>query len=254
MHIYGEFLIISLINGITRNKMVSAQVSLDSPVPWKQLCFHSKIRMQIASRAVNADGQGPDGCLTLSLDQGVLQNTASRVGHAKRWDRSISFLSPKIRGKGAFCEVSFYALPWGSLCSSAHLGREGKDKKFEIFPLPSAIATHWVSYRWEIFTPWSTGLGVQGSDCTLCGQPKTVTIQHDPGWNNATAPAAARGFCLLKYTAIRASIRTALKYHLRSLCFKEKNDYEKKKSHCQIRRGEEFQSLYNISVAQAFRR
>lgn len=64
--------------------MVSSQVSLNSPVSWKQHCFHSKIRMQIASRAVNADGQGPDGCLTLSLDQGMLQNTASRAGHAKR--------------------------------------------------------------------------------------------------------------------------------------------------------------------------
>ena len=45
--------------------------------------------MQIAGRTVKADGQGPDGCLALFLDQGSLQNTAARVGHTQRWDSAI---------------------------------------------------------------------------------------------------------------------------------------------------------------------
>lgn len=64
--------------------MVSSQVSLDSPVSWKQHSFRSKRRMQIAGRPVNADGQGPDGCLALFLHQRDLQNSAAPVGHTKR--------------------------------------------------------------------------------------------------------------------------------------------------------------------------
>lgn len=42
---------------------------------------------------MNADGQRADGCLTLTLDQGMLQNSASRAGHTERREESATFLS-----------------------------------------------------------------------------------------------------------------------------------------------------------------
>lgn len=115
--------------------MVSSQVSLDSPVSWKQQSFGSKRRMQIAGRPVNADGQGPDGCLALFLHQRALQNSEAPLSHAKR-DESPPFPSEmqifpstekQTKGAGGFCEADSSAFLWASFCSILP-GREGKDE------------------------------------------------------------------------------------------------------------------------------
>lgn len=65
--------------------------------------------------------------------------------------------------------------------------------------------------------------------------------QFSTSWATTTPrhQQSHRGFHLLKYVANRGSIMTAMKYHLRSLSFKEKEEWLYKKHwYCQMRKSE----------------
>lgn len=101
---------------------------------------------------MNADGQGPDGCLALFLHQRALQNPAAPLGHTKRYDSppfpSEILIFPstenQTKGGGDFCGADSSALFPGSvfaLYSRAEGERtRGWTRTFGVFPLPSAVS------------------------------------------------------------------------------------------------------------------
>lgn len=180
--------------------MVSSQVSLDSPVSWKQHSFGSKRRMQIAGRPVNADGQGPDGCLALFLHQRALQNSAAPLGHTERY-KSPPFPSEmqifpsaenQSEGGRGFWEADSNGFSLGQFLLQTPQQREKGQgdggRTFGAFPLSSAL-TFCLECKANHF-PWKGSPGATTAPHSHWGV--TSGVSH-LGCHLGVSPLGARG-------------------------------------------------------------
>lgn len=150
----------------------------------------------------------------------------------KRWDSAISpseiyiyFLPLKIRGKGGFCFVRLVPILFSLgqfmlLSTPPRQRRKGQD----IW----GISTYQCCDHLFRVQSKSSPSGGPARDCvTAAAWPSLASPglwQFSTSWAMTTPhhEQSHGDFHLLKYVANRESIMTAMKYHLRSLSFKEK--------------------------------